>query len=155
MGPYFSYHTGSTTRGRVSYDLPLLVQGRHLLILQAMDGVGNPESDSLLVTVAQPGETIFSQVAVYPNPGAGQRVLQLRSFRRRVGWRGDLYRHGPRDRTGLGSVQRGVQPAHLERARQRRRPSSNRSLHIPVGRRCFRRRRVHPKRPFRTVFSQW
>jgi hypothetical protein len=77
MGPYFSYNTGSTTRGRVSFDLPLLVQGQHLLILQATDGVGNPSSDSLLVTVAQPGETVFSQVAVYPNPGAGHRCFSF------------------------------------------------------------------------------
>ncbi len=77
MGPYFSYHTGSTTRGRVSFDLPLLVQGQHLLILQATDGVGNPSSDSLLVTVAQPGETVFGQVAVYPNPGAGHRCFSF------------------------------------------------------------------------------
>ncbi len=77
MGPYFSYNTGSTTRGRVSFDLPLLVQGQHLLILQATDGVGNPSSDSLTVTVAQPGETVFSQVIVYPNPGAGQRCFSF------------------------------------------------------------------------------
>lgn len=77
IGPCFSYHTGSTTRGRVSFDLPLLVQGQHLLILQATDGVGNPASDSLSVTVAQPGETVFSQVAVYPNPGVGQRCFSF------------------------------------------------------------------------------
>lgn len=77
MGPYFSYNTGSTTRGRVAFDLPLLVQGQHLLILQATDGVGNPSGDSLLVTVAQQGETVFSQVAVYPNPGAGSRCFSF------------------------------------------------------------------------------
>lgn len=77
IGPHFSYNTGSTTRGRVSFDLPLLVQGQHLLILQAMDGVGNPSSDSLYMTVAQQGETVFSQVAVYPNPGTGVRCFSF------------------------------------------------------------------------------
>lgn len=77
LGPFFSYYTGSTTRGRVSYQLPLLSQGQHLLILQAVDGVGNPASDSLNVTAAPAGETVFSQVAVYPNPGTGQRCFSF------------------------------------------------------------------------------
>ncbi len=77
LGPYFSYVTGSTTRGRVSYSLPELPQGRHLLILQAVDGLGNPSADSLEVTSAPSGETVFSMVAVYPNPGAGGRCFSF------------------------------------------------------------------------------
>ncbi len=77
LGPYFSYQAGSTTRGRVSYPMPPLSQGQHLLILQAVDGVGNPAGDSLTVTAAPAGETVFGQVAVYPNPGAGQRCFSF------------------------------------------------------------------------------
>ncbi len=77
IGPYFSYHTGSTTRGRVSFDLPLLPTGQHLLILHAVDGVGNPSSDSLEVTAAPAGETVFSEIAVYPNPGDGERCFSF------------------------------------------------------------------------------
>jgi hypothetical protein len=77
LGPYFSYITGSTTRGRVSYDLPELSQGQHLLILQAVDGLGNPSADSLALTSAPAGETVFSMVAVYPNPGSGDRCFSF------------------------------------------------------------------------------
>lgn len=77
LGPYFSYNTGSTTMGRVAYTLPELSPGDHLLILQAVDGVGNPASDSLVVTASTAGETVFSQVVVYPNPGTGTRCFSF------------------------------------------------------------------------------
>lgn len=77
LGPYFSYNTGSTTRGRATYTLPELSQGERLLILSAVDGVGNPSSDSLTVTASTAGETVFSQVLVYPNPGTGPRCFSF------------------------------------------------------------------------------
>ncbi len=75
----FSYNTGSTVTGRLQYGVSGLAQGSHRFILRAMDGLGNPSSDTLFVTSTDAGEVAIQQHIVYPNPGTGSRCFSLPS----------------------------------------------------------------------------
>ncbi len=73
----FSYNTGSTVTGRLQYAVSGLAQGSHRFILRAMDGLGNPSSDTLFVTSTDAGEVAIQQHIVYPNPGTGSRCFSF------------------------------------------------------------------------------
>ncbi len=73
----FTYNTGSTVTGQLEYTVSGLASGRHLFILQAMDGVGNLSRDSLFVNSTDQSEVAIEQHIVYPNPGTGQRCFSF------------------------------------------------------------------------------
>jgi hypothetical protein len=73
----FSYNTGSTTTGQLEYSVSDLDSGRHLFILQAMDGVGNLSRDSMYVKSTDRGNVAIEQHVVYPNPGTGRRCFSF------------------------------------------------------------------------------
>jgi len=78
VGRYFSYNQGSTTVGRLLVELTDLAAGEYTLILQALDGVGNPSSDTLMITTLDQNEIAITEALVYPNPGNGQRCFSFR-----------------------------------------------------------------------------
>ncbi len=73
----FTYNTGSTVTGQLEYTVSGLASGRHLFILQAIDGVGNLSRDSLYVNSTDKSEVAIDQYVVYPNPGTGQRCFSF------------------------------------------------------------------------------
>ncbi|MCK5130616.1 MAG: hypothetical protein KAR40_00510 [Candidatus Sabulitectum sp.] len=73
----FTYNTGSTVTGQLEYTVSGLASGRHLFILQAMDGVGNLSRDSLYVNSTEQSEVAIEQYVVYPNPGTGRRCFSF------------------------------------------------------------------------------
>lgn len=73
----FTYNTGSTVTGQIEHTVSGLASGRHLFILQAMDGVGNLSRDSLYVNSTDQSDVAIEQYVVYPNPGTGQRCFSF------------------------------------------------------------------------------
>ncbi len=73
----FTYNTGSTVTGQLDYTVSGLASGRHLFILQAIDGIGNLSRDSLYVNSTDKSEVAIDQYVVYPNPGTGQRCFSF------------------------------------------------------------------------------
>lgn len=77
---YFAYHSDSHSSGEIEYPLPELVEGEHRLVMVAWDGMGNAGRDTLDFNVVQAPDHLLTDVFVYPNPGAGQRSFNFRSF---------------------------------------------------------------------------
>ena len=78
VGRWFSYNQGSTTKGRLSYELSDLAAGSYTLILSAQDGVGNHSLDTLLLETLDADEISITETIVYPNPGSGRRCFSFR-----------------------------------------------------------------------------
>jgi hypothetical protein len=73
----FTYNTGSTVTGQLQHTVSGLAEGRHLLILRAMDGAANISTDSLYVNSTDQSEVAIEQYIVFPNPGTGRRCFSF------------------------------------------------------------------------------
>jgi len=78
VGRWFRYNQGSTTKGRLSYELSDLAAGSYTLILSAQDGVGNHSLDTLLLETLDADDISITETIVYPNPGSGTRCFSFR-----------------------------------------------------------------------------
>ena len=77
LSEFFTYNTGSTETGVLEYTVADLAVGRHLFILQALDGAGNLSRDSMYVNSTSESEVAIDQHLVYPNPGNGRRCFSF------------------------------------------------------------------------------
>ncbi len=77
LSEFFTYNTGSTETGMLDYTVADLAVGRHLFILQALDGAGNLSRDSMYVNSTSESEVAIEQHLVYPNPGNGRRCFSF------------------------------------------------------------------------------
>ncbi|MBD3368848.1 hypothetical protein GF402_00605 [Candidatus Fermentibacteria bacterium] len=77
VGPQFYYLSGSSTVGRLSYEVQQLSEGEHRFILRSLDGMGNMSLDTLEVFVLQKAGLSVDQALVYPNPGSGRRCFSF------------------------------------------------------------------------------
>ncbi|MBD3277747.1 MAG: T9SS type A sorting domain-containing protein, partial [Candidatus Aegiribacteria sp.] len=73
----FEYRSNSYTEGELEYELPVVVEGDHRLIIAAWDGMGNAGRDTLdFSAVSSPGQ-LLADVFVYPNPSPGARCFNF------------------------------------------------------------------------------
>jgi hypothetical protein len=77
VGPHFYYLSGSSSVGRLSYEVQQLSEGEHRFILRSLDGVGNMSLDTLRVRVLAEAELSIREAVVYPNPGWGHRCFSF------------------------------------------------------------------------------
>ena len=78
VGRFFNYNQGSSTKGRLVVELQNLAAGEYTLILQALDGVGNASTDTLILQTLDQNEIAITEAIVFPNPGYGQRCFSFR-----------------------------------------------------------------------------
>lgn len=74
----FTYNMGSSTQGRLTYEVEELAPGEHNLILWSIDGIGNTSRDTLVIEVPVSEDLLISEAVVYPNPGDGLRCFSFR-----------------------------------------------------------------------------
>lgn len=78
VSSWFSYHRGSSTSGRLTYDIEALSPGEHTIILWSIDGVGNSSRDTLNLSILEDQDLSITEALIYPNPGYGQRCFSFR-----------------------------------------------------------------------------
>ncbi len=75
---WFTYAMGSSSHGRLTYDLKEPAPGEHNLILWCVDGIGNTSRDTLTIDIPLSGNLLLTETVVYPNPGDGRRCFSFR-----------------------------------------------------------------------------
>ncbi|MCD4848430.1 MAG: hypothetical protein K8R76_09575 [Candidatus Aegiribacteria sp.] len=78
VSAWFSYNRGSSTDGRLTYEIEALSPGEHSIILWSIDGVGNSSRDTLNLRILEDQDLSITEALVYPNPGYGQRCFSFR-----------------------------------------------------------------------------
>ncbi len=79
LNSYFSFDTGSSTSGSLTYSLSTLTEGTHTLTLKAWDNLNNSSSKTITIVVAPSSHISFGRTELYPQPYRPQQdQLKLR-----------------------------------------------------------------------------
>jgi hypothetical protein len=70
VSEYFSYDPGSATAGRISYPLPELQPGDHILKLRASDNITNISWEEITFHLMDSSTPVIDQLFVYPTPAS-------------------------------------------------------------------------------------
>lgn len=68
LTPYFSYYSGSSTKGSITYKIDNLQEGEHTLTVRAWDNMNNSNSKTVRFFVVRKDVVPLANVLPYPNP---------------------------------------------------------------------------------------
>jgi hypothetical protein len=81
LNEYFENDFDNYSRGRLSYDLSSLPEGRHSLTLKAWDNFNNSSMQSLTFIVNKDGSFVIGNLINYPNPFSNETTFEAQHNR--------------------------------------------------------------------------